>query len=207
LKPGARGNEARLHVDTDLLSARYGETRLQGMASLEVDAGRFSLRGEHLGLDGTHLRLRKVSADVPGKDVRKWEGSLSFPRATLSLSSGALEARFTGSFSNALPFVALLTSQGKLPSILSPLLEADGLEVSGHVSWRAAGARVRELRARARDLQLEGQLDAAAGDMRAILLVTVGNMSVGVEVMPGDTQVHLKHGRRWYEARLEPPSR
>ncbi|WP_164021667.1 hypothetical protein [Pyxidicoccus trucidator] len=207
LKPGARGNEARLHVDTDLLSARCGETRLQGMASLEVDAGRFSLRGEHLGLDGTHLRLREVSADVPGKDVRKWEGSLSFPQATLSLSSGALEARFTGSFSNALPFVALLTSRGKLPSILSPLFEADGLEVSGHVSWRAAGARVRELRARARNLQLEGQVDVAAGDMRAILLVTVGTKSVGVEVMPGDTQVHLKNGRHWYEARLEPPSR
>ncbi|MFP2911735.1 hypothetical protein ACLESD_43260, partial [Pyxidicoccus sp. 3LFB2] len=195
----------RLTLDTDLVEARAGETRLLGRASVELDTRRLSLHGQALGLDGTTLRLSQVSADLDTVTLRGWSGTFSLPQATLSLAPPRLEARFSGSFASAAPFVALLSGSGKLPRFFAPLLQARGLEVSGRVLLGPSGIQVRELRLADENLQLQGRMDLARGATHALVLATLDGITGAVEVTPGDTHVQLHDARRWYEERLATP--
>ncbi|NMO14623.1 hypothetical protein HPC49_03865 [Pyxidicoccus fallax] len=200
----ARGS-LRLTVDSDLVEARAGDTRLLGRASAEFDTRRLSLQGRRVGLDGTTLWLSQVSADLDTATLRGWSGTFSLPQATLLLSPPELEARFSGRFASAAPFVALLTGSKKLPRFLAPLLQARELEVTGRVLLGPPGLQVRELRITDENLQLQGRMDLSRGATHALVLATLDGITGAVEVTPEDTHVQLHDARRWYEERLAAP--
>ncbi|WP_257448721.1 AsmA family protein [Archangium lipolyticum] len=156
-------------------------------------------------LDGTRLVLRDVSVRTGKEQELDWNGTLAFPEATLSLASPRIKGRFSGSFSNAAPFIALLTDQGSLPQVLSPLLTARDLKVSGNVALGEKGAKVTKLRARGEGLELHGQADSAQGSTRAVLLVKVGTVPLGVEVTPEGSHLQVLEPQRWYEQRTGEP--
>jgi hypothetical protein len=62
-----------------------------------------------MALHGSQIQLQEVSVRTGADEERNWEGTLTFPEATLDLSPPAAQGRFSGNFSNAAPFVALLT--------------------------------------------------------------------------------------------------
>ncbi|MFY2563929.1 hypothetical protein ACN469_40440 [Corallococcus terminator] len=196
----------RLNLSSDLVEGRWAEARVLGKASVEVDARRLSLHGKRLGLDGSAVHLHHVSVDVPHTQIRGWSGSFDLPQARLTLDPAELEAHFSAHFSNADPFVALLTEEKKLPGFLSPLLEAKDLEVTGQARMSDAGLQINALHAKADGLELEGRLDTARGSTHALIFAKVGLLSGAVQVKPGDTHVQLKDARRWYEERLSTPS-
>lgn len=197
----------RLDLHTDLVEGRWAEARVLGMASVELDARRLSLHGKSLGLDGSALHLHHVSADAPHSTIRGWSGRFDLPQARLTLSPAELEAHFSAHFSNADPFVALLTAEKKLPAFLSPLLKARDLRVTGQARMSDAGLQISALHAKADGLELEGRLDTSRGTTHALIYAKVGVLSGAVEINPGDTHVQLKHARRWYEERLKEPPR
>ncbi|MFE8595908.1 hypothetical protein [Archangium violaceum] len=194
-----------LMLDTDLVEARVGDTRLLGRASAELDARRLSLRGKTLGLNGTTLRLSQVSADLDNATVRGWSGTFALPQATLSLSPPELEARFSGTFANADPFVALLSRHKRLPHFLAPLLHTRELQVTGRLRLGDPGIQVRELHVQGENLEIQGQVDLSRGATHALVLATVGGVTGGVEVTPGGTHLHLDDARHWFEERLAAP--
>ncbi|WP_163870910.1 hypothetical protein [Myxococcus eversor] len=197
----------RLDLQTDLVEGRWAETLVLGKASVEVDARRLSLHGKSLGLDGSALHLNHVSADPPHTTIRGWSGRFDLPHARLTIDPAELEAHFSARFSNADPFVAMLTAEKKLPGFLSPLLEARDLSVTGQARMSDAGLQVRELHAKADGLELEGRMETARGTTHALIYAKVGVLSGAIEVKPGGTHVRLKHARRWYEERLSAPAR
>ncbi|QRN99388.1 hypothetical protein JRI60_10370 [Archangium violaceum] len=203
--PGEGRGTAHLELSTENLQSRWGGTLLRGRVLLDVDARKLGVHRDTVKLDGTRLVLRDVSVRT-GKDHElAWNGTLAFPEATLSLSSPRITARFSGSFSNAAPFIALLTDQGSLPHVLSPLLTARDLKVSGDVSMGEDGAKLTKLRARGEGLELHGQADSAQGSTRAVLLVKVGTVPVGVEVTPEGAHLQVLEPQRWYEQRTGEP--
>ncbi|NTX15915.1 hypothetical protein HUA76_34620 [Myxococcus sp. CA056] len=196
----------RLDLSSNLVEGRWAGILMLGKASAEIDARRLRLHGKSLGLDGSALHLNHVSADVPHITIRGWSGRFDLPHARLTLEPVELEAHFSAHFSNADPFVALLTAEKKLPGFLSPLLEARDLRVTGQARMSDAGFQVRALHAKADGLELEGRLDTARGTTHALIYAKVGILSGAIEVKPGDTHVQLKDARRWYEERLPTPS-
>ncbi|MBJ6761423.1 hypothetical protein JGU66_11660 [Myxococcaceae bacterium JPH2] len=188
--------DMHLSLGSDLINAQSGSVRMLGRARASISSHRLALREQEVGLDGTTLQLTQVSADFPHKQVRGWEGTFSFPHALLALSPPALDARFTGQFANADPFVALLTRKFGLPHFLAPLLDARDLRVSGRVRMGDSGMQVRELHAAGSGLKLEASLDVRRDDTQARVLATVKGITGCVEVTPEGTHVHLGDARR-----------
>ncbi|MBU8896405.1 hypothetical protein KRR26_12355 [Corallococcus sp. M34] len=197
--------DLHLSLGSDLINAQSGSVRMLGRARASIASHRLALREHEVGLDGTTLELTQVSADFPHKQVRGWEGTFSFPHALLALSPPSLDARFSGQFANADPFVALLTRKLGLPRFLAPLLDARDLRVSGRVWMGDAGMRVRELHATGSGLKLEASLDVRRDDLRARVLATVKGITGCVEVTPEGTHLHLGDARRHCEPLDAPP--
>jgi hypothetical protein len=203
--PGEGRGSAHLELSTEDLQSRWGGALLRGRVLLDVDARKLAVHRDTVKLDGTRLVLRDVSVRT-GKDHElAWNGILAFPDATLSLSSPRITGRFTGSFSNAAPFIALLTDKGSLPHWLSPLLTARDLKVSGNVSLGEDGAKLTKLRAQGEGLELRGQAESTRGSTKAVLLVKVGQVPVGVEVTPEGARLQLLEPQHWYEQRTGEP--
>ena len=199
--PEHGGGEGHLSLSTQGLQAHWGGARLTGRVLMDIDARKLAFSQDKVTLHGSRLLLRGVSVRTGRDNERDWDGTLVFPEATLRMSPPSFRGRFTGSFSNAAPFIALLTQQGAFPHFLSPLLKAEGLEISGVVALGESGAKLSALRARGEGLDLRGQAESADGVTRAVLLLKIGIVSVGVEVAPGNTSIRLMLPQRWYTER------
>jgi hypothetical protein len=200
----ARGT-AHLSLSTEGLRAHWGGASLGGRILVDVDAYKLAFQRDVLVLDGSELRLQQVTVRTGQDDAHGWDGTLAFPEATLALSPPSFQGRFTGRFSNAVPFIALLTHQGVLPRFLSPLLAAKDLELSGMLSLGEAGAKVEALRARGEGLDLRGRVASASGVPSAVMLVKLGPVSVGVEVGPTASALQVLNPQGWYTQKTGEP--
>ena len=200
--PAKSRGKAGLELSTDDLRARWGGTTLGGRLLLDVDARKLALRRDTLKFDGSRLLLRNVSVQTGKSQAHDWEGTLSFPEGTLTLSPTAFTGRFAGSFSNAAPFIALLTGKTGLPQVLAPLLEARNLELSGTVSLGTGGVKVEKIRVQGEGLELRGKVELAGPSTQAVLLVKVQQLPLGVEVTAEGTRFQLLDPSAWYERKL-----
>jgi hypothetical protein len=192
--------DVHLDVRTEPLHAEWAGATLRGRVLLNIDARKLAVsRRDTLVFHGSELQLQEISVHTKEDQTRDWEGTLSFPEATLTLAPPALEGRFAGKFSNASPFVALLTHQGALPGWLSPLLTARNLELSGAVDMGERGAKLRQMHARGEGLELHGQAETTGGPPQAVLLVKMGVLAVGVEAGAQGTDIQILRPTHWYE--------
>jgi hypothetical protein len=173
---------------------------------VEADARNMSLQRGKVALPGSQVKLQEVSVRTGSDEERNWEGTLTFPEATLELSPPSAQGRFSGKFSNAAPFVALLTHKGALPGVLSPLLNANDLGLSGEVALGQEGLKVSKLLANGQGLELRGTAQSAGDAPHAVLLVKMGLISVGVETGTGDTHVQVLNASSWYREKTGIPT-
>jgi len=190
--------DAQLELHAKQLQATWGGAVLKGHIHAEADARKMSLQRGKVELHGSQVRLQEVSVRTGSEEERNWEGALTFPEATLALSPPSAWGRFSGSFSNASPFVALLTFKGALPGVLSPLLKADNLSLSGEVSLGEEGLKVSKVLANGQGLELRAMAQSAGAAPHAVVLVKMGPISVGVETGAGDTHVQVFNASSWY---------
>jgi hypothetical protein len=192
--------DVHLDVRTAPLQAEWAGATMRGRVLLNIDARKLAFRRrDTLVFHGSELQLQDISVHTQEDQTRNWEGTLAFPEATLTLAPPAFEGRFAGKFSNASPFVALLTHQGALPGWLSPLLTAQNLELSGAANLGAHGAKLHQMHARGEGLELRGQAESTGGPPQAVLLVKMGLLAVGVEAGAGGTHIQILRPSRWYE--------
>lgn len=191
--------DARLELHAKQVQATWGGARLKGHVHIEADARKISLQRGKVALHGSQVQLQEVSVRTGEDEERNWEGTLTFPEATLDLSPPSVHGRFSGSFSNAAPFVALLTHKGALPGVLKPLLTANNLSLSGEVSLGEKGLKVSKLLANGQGLELRGTAESGGDAPHAVLLVKMGLLSVGVETGTGDTHVQVLNASSWYQ--------
>ncbi|MET0401071.1 MAG: hypothetical protein ABW123_01655, partial [Cystobacter sp.] len=182
---------------TEGLQAHWGGAALSGRVLLDVDAYKLAFLRDTVSFKGSQLRLEDVTVRTGREDARGWDGTLVFSEATLALDPPSFQGRFQGSFSNAVPFVALLAHQGMMPRILMPLLEAKNLELSGTLSLNEAGARVDVLRIRGQGLDVRGRVASVGGTPSALVLVKLGIVSVGIEVGSANA-FQLMNPQAWY---------
>lgn len=192
--------DAHVEVNTQKVQATWAGATMSGLVNVNVDAKKLALQRDTVVLHGSQVQFHDVSVRT-GQDVqaRNWDGTLAFPDATLALSPPAAKGRFSGSFSNADPFVALLTFKGALPGVLAPLLKANNLGLSGVLSLGERGLTVSGLHAQGQGLELFGNADSTGGPPHAVLLVKMGILSVGVETGAEGTHVQLLHPSGWYK--------
>jgi hypothetical protein len=198
-------SDARLELHAKHLQATWGGARLKGHVSVEANARKLSFQRGKVALHGSQVQLKEVSVRTGKNEERNWEGTLTFPEATLALSPPSAQGRFSGSFSNAAPFVALLTYQGALPGVLSPLLTANNLGLSGEVSLGEKGFKVSKLLANGQGLELRGTAESTGDSPHAVLLVKMGLISVGVETGSGTTHVQVLNASSWYQQKTGTP--
>ncbi|MCP3101194.1 hypothetical protein LZ198_20155 [Myxococcus sp. K15C18031901] len=207
--PVREPHRLNLLLKTDLVEGRWaGNARMLGQADFDIDARRVSLQGKAMSLEGTHVELSHVSMDLKRMQIRAWSGQFSLPAATLNLEPVALETRFSSTFANSDPFVALLTAEKALPTFLSPLFKAKDLKVTGWLRISDAGLQVRDLHATAEGgLELRGWVDTRRGVTNALVLATAGGITGAIEIHPGHHHLQLHHARRWFEKRLRAPAK
>ncbi len=191
--------DAHLEIHTEQLQAQWGGATMSGQVHVEVDAKRMDIERGSVELHGSRVRFEDVAVRTGDDEERNWEGQLTFPEASLDLSPFSAKGRFSGSFSNAVPIVSLLTFKGALPGVLGPLLKANNLSVSGAVAMGEDSLKATGLRAKAEGLELRGTAESAGGGApHAVMLVKLGILSVGVETGQGDTHVQILHPSSWY---------
>lgn len=190
--------DAHLEVHAKQLQTTWGGARMTGHVHVTADARKLSLEKGKVALHGSQVQLQEISVRTGSAEERNWEGTLTFPEATLDLSPPSAQGRFSGSFSNAAPFVALLTYKGALPGILKPLLTANNLNLSGEVALGETGLKLDKLLAHGQGLELRGSAETTAGAPHAVFLVKLGPLSVGVETGAGGTHVQVFNASRWF---------
>ncbi|MCY1035030.1 hypothetical protein OV207_26520 [Corallococcus sp. BB11-1] len=199
-------NSLELRMDTDLVSGRMGNNKVLLRAEVDVDARHLSWDMKELGLAGTTLRLSNVSSNGP-VPIRAWSGTFSLPRASLTLSPTVLSARFSSQLTDTQPLVALITASKRLPSFLTSLLNIPKVEVTGQVQIDEQGLQVRELKAKGDGFSLEGHLDLVQGNITGALLTTLGAVTGGIELRPGNNGLHLVNAKQWFAGQQAPPFR
>jgi len=199
--------DAQLELHAKNLQATWGGAALKGHVLVAADARKLSYQGGKVSLHGSQVQLQEVSVRTGSNEERNWEGTLTFPEAMLDLSPASAKGRFSGNFSNAAPFVALLTYKGALPGVLSPLLTANNLNLSGEVSLGEEGLKVSQLLANGQGLELRGTAESATGTPHAVLLVKMGLISVGVETGAGDTHVQVLNASNWFQQKTGTPTK
>jgi hypothetical protein len=192
-------SDAHLELHANQLQATWGGATLKGQVRVETAARKLSLQRGKVALHGSQVRLREVSVQTGADEARNWEGTLDFPEAAFALSPPSAQGRFSGRFSSAAPFVALLTFKGALPRVLSPLLAANNLGLSGTVTLGEEGFKVSRLHANGQGLDLRGMAESAGGAPHAVMLVKMGLLSVGVETGAADTHVQVFNASSWYQ--------
>jgi hypothetical protein len=192
-------SDAQLEFHTKPIQAMWGSATLKGHVHVGADARKLSFQRGKMALHGSQVKLQEVSVRTGEDEERNWEGTLTFPEASLDLSPPSAQGRFSGTFSNAAPFVALLTHKGALPGVLKPLLNANNLSLSGEVSLGEKGLKVSKLLANGQGLELRGMAESAGDAPRAVMLVKMGLISVGVETGTGDTHVQVLNASNWYK--------
>ena len=191
--------DAQLELHAKQLHATWGSAVLKGHVHVEADARKMSLQRGRVALHGSQVQLREVSVRTGSDEERNWEGTLTFPEASLALSPPSAQGHFSGNFSNAAPFVALLTFKGALPGVLSPLLKANDLGLIGEVSLgEKEGLKVSKVLANGQGLELRAMAQSGGEAPRAVVLVKMGPLSVGVETGTGDTHVQVFNASSWY---------
>lgn len=191
--------DAHLEVHAKGLQTTWGGARMKGNVHVTADARKLSLQRGKVALHGSRVQLQEVSVRTGSDEERNWEGTLTFPQATLDLSPPSAQGRFSGNFSNAAPFVALLTYKGALPGVLKPLLTADNLGLSGEVALGEKGLKVDKLLANGQGLELRGSAESTEDAPHAVFLVKLGPISVGVETGAGDTHVQVFNASSWFQ--------
>ncbi|RKG74343.1 hypothetical protein [Corallococcus terminator] len=199
-------NALELRMDTDLVSGRMGKNKVLLRAEVEVDARHLSWDMKELGLAGTTLRLSNVSSNGP-VPIRAWSGTFSLPRASLTLSPTVLSAKFTSQLTDTQPLVALITTSKNLPPFLTSLLNISKVEVTGQVQIDERGLQVRELNAKGDGFLLEGHLDLVQGNITGALLTTLGPVTGGIELRPGNNGLHMVNAKQWFAGQKAPPFR
>lgn len=190
--------DAHLEFDAKQLETAWGGAKIKGHVHVTADARQLSMQRGKVALHGSQLHLREVSVRTGSDEERNWEGTLSFPEATLDLSPLSAQGRFSGKFSNAAPFVALLSYKGALPGVLKPLLTANNLNLSGEVTLGEKGLKVDKLLANGQGLLLHGSAESTGAAPHALFLVKMGPLSVGVETGAGDTHVQVFNASSWF---------
>ncbi|RYZ42842.1 MAG: hypothetical protein EOO71_06215 [Myxococcaceae bacterium] len=204
---GAKARKAvELRMDTDLVSGRMGKNKVLLRAEVEVDARHLSWDMKELGLAGTTLRLSNVSSNGP-VPIRAWNGTFTLPRASLALSPTVLSAKFTSQLTDTQPLVALITTSKNLPPFLTSLLNISQVEVTGQVQIDERGLQVRELKAKGDGFWMEGHLDLVQGNITGALLTTLGPVTGGIELRPGNNGLHLVDAKQWFASQQAPPFR
>ncbi|MDC0713489.1 hypothetical protein POL68_33805 [Stigmatella sp. ncwal1] len=193
--------DVHLDVRTETLHAEWAGATMEGRILVNIDARTLAFsRRDTLTFHGSQMQLQDISVHTKEDAARDWEGTLAFPEATLTLAPPAFEGRFTGKFSNASPFVALLTHKGALPGWLSPLLTAKNLALSGAANLGEKGVKLHQMHAKGEGLELRGQAESAGGGPpQAVLLVKMGILAVGVEAGAQGTDIQILQPTRWYE--------
>jgi hypothetical protein len=191
--------DAHLELHTEPLHATWGGAELSGQVHVDVDAKRLSLNEGKVALHGSHVRLQDVTVKTGNDEARHWNGLLTFPEATVGLVPPSAQGRFTGSFSSAAPFVALLTFKGTLPRVLSPLLGANNLKLSGDVDVAEKGFKLSRMHAEGEGLELRCKAESAEQAPHAVLWVKMGILSLGVETGEEGTHVQVLKPGSWYE--------
>lgn len=195
-------SEAHLLLTTEDVLAHWGGALVGGRLELDVDAYKLAFLKDTLTMEGSRLLLRGIHVRTgSAQGTQGWDGTLTFPQATLSLSPFAFSGRFSGSFSSAAPFVSMLVQQSAMPRVLAPLLEAHDLKLEGAVTLGPRGVKLEHVHARGEGLEVHAKADTTGEAARLWGLVKLGALPLGVEKDAQGLHFQVFGPAAWYEQR------
>ncbi len=199
------GKSGSLLLRTGSTKASLGRTRIRGEGVLDLDLAQLKV-GPGLGsvdLSGSSVSFSNVEIISSRAWSRDWSGRLTLRSAQLSLRPALKgSAELVGVFSDARPFLALFGDQGGIPRWATPFLEAEGLKLSGSLSFTGSALELRNLAASGEGLAIRGRLDVTADDVFGVFLIRVQGFTVGLK-LTGETVVsQLQDAENWFAKQL-----
>lgn len=175
---------------------------LAGDLEADIRLSEPDLRAGTFSLAGTHVALRRVSAETSGGDqVHDWWGDATLTAGRIDLRPPlSFAGDFTAKLADTRPLVAFYEIRHDLSAWTERLLTVEGLSATGSFEWSVGRFALRrgfvpltrgELRAR---FLLQG------GESQGRLLARWRRLMIGVELAGGKRTVHIRDAEEWFEA-------
>jgi len=191
----------RLEVHGERLVLLARGQRLAGDLEAEIRLSEPDLPAGRFSLAGTHVELRRLSAETTGGDrVKDWWADATLTAGRIDLRPPlSFSGDFTAKLADTRPLVAFYEIRRDLSDWTERLLTVENLSATGSFDWSVGRFELRrgfvplargDLRAR---FLLEG------GESRGRLLARWRRLVLGVELADGQRTVRLRDAERWFE--------
>lgn len=198
-----KGKSGSLAFKTGLAQVRIGRSRARGEAIVDLDLARMRFGRGSVDLSGSAVEFNDVAVISSRARPRGWGGKLFLDAAHLTVRpelSGTAE--FSGTFTDALPFLALFGDAAGLPRWTTGLLEAAGLQVRGSLGFLGSRLTLRNLVATGEGLEIRGLLDVTATQVSGLFLLKVQGFAIGLDITPEAVVAQLENPSVWYAKQL-----
>ncbi len=178
-------------------SVRLTKLTLQGDADVHINIPGWNLTTGPLEISGSRIALSEVRSS--GSDnSRRWWGRFLIPSGQIgSVTTARVEAETR----DARPLLALLAAD--LPAWTRNLVNLDGLSASATVSLGPSLARVRGLDATGGSFHIQGRYLREKANRDGAFLIESGVLSVGLDLQPAATTLHLLGAKKWFDDQRE----
>lgn len=186
-----------------------GQAHLRTDLDLQLRLVRGDLEARHFVLDGSRLRLDRLS--LPESDQarhRDWWGEARFEQARLRWGRPLqAEGRVQARLRNVAVVLALFAPEATFPRWILRLVDAGEADIAARLALRPGGVLADHIDASNDRFDLLGRLRVAERKASGDLYVRWGVLGMGVELREGERQLHMRGARDWFEAQpawLEP---
>ena len=174
-------------------SVRLTKLTLQGDADLHINIPRWNLTTGPLEISGSRIAFSEVRSS--GADSsRRWWGRFLIPSGT---TGPVTTARVEAETRDARPLLALLAAD--LPAWTRNLVNLDAFSSTATVSLGPSLTRVRGLDAQGGSFHIQGRYLREKANRDGAFLIESGVLSVGLELQPAATTIHLLGAKKWFE--------
>ncbi len=201
LGPETPARAGRLEATVAGLHAGWGGVRLAGNVAATVDLARLRPDADSFDLAGSALALTEVAFLSPTAQPPGWSGQVTLVQAVLTPGPPArADVEFSGRFSDARPFLALLGKQAGVPDVAMSFLHARDLRTHAWVTLRGDRLEVQRLLAEAEGVKLDSRLVVTPRAVSGVLLVSAGPLQVGLRLGGDAVEAHVLDGASWFRA-------
>jgi len=186
-----------VRFSSDDFAARIVDLKFAGKLSGRLAVARYDLRTGAAELSGSHAEIRGVTLEESEAARKPWWGRVELSAGKVKLPrSPTITGRVTARARNARPLLAILKVD--LPRWVKGLVDLEGVTARGDLRLGKSLLEVERLDARVGDYHVQGDYTARGKARRAVVLVDLGALSVGIGVQGEEREVQIIGPRKWF---------
>ena len=180
----------------DLAAVYKNSLRFVGSADSKIKINRLDLAKSEIGIEDAGVEVR----DLSFLDKKNWQGALHFTDATVKYEKPtSLTSKVELSGDNLQPVLAFLMKDKSFPGWIQNAFDLKQPKVNFRIAATETAFQLRDFKAKAGDLAIEGWMDQSPRSARARFILDYAGLTGGYGLDNETSQWKFSNVRQWYE--------